>query len=144
LWSLQLVSQLRRNLILVAVFFPAVLLASWGLRGVILSGYPFFPGSLLGFPVDWRVPAAWADVQAQVVRSWARMPWGTAPETAGWHWLGGWARAIVHDRVDFILPVLLALAGIVALLRRGDVCARWLRILVPSICGLAFWFWRAP
>lgn len=144
LWSLQLASRLRRNLILVAVLFPAVLLASWGLRGVILSGYPFFPSSSLGFPVDWRVPAAWADVQAQVVRSWARMPWGTLSETEGWHWFGGWLHAIVLNRADFILPVLFTVAGIVALLRRREVRARWLRIVAPSICGLAFWFWRAP
>ena len=145
LWRLRLASRLRRHLIFVAVFFSIILLASWCLRGIILSGYPFFPSSFLGLPVDWRVPTVWANFQAHGVRSWARMPWGTPFETEGWHWVSVWLHGMVRNRVDFIFPALFTLAGIVALVKRAEVrAARWLRILVASISGLAFWFWRAP
>ncbi len=33
-----------------------LLLGVWMFRGVLLTGYPLFPSSLLSMPVDWRLP----------------------------------------------------------------------------------------
>lgn len=145
LWRLGLPARRRRNLMLAGALLPAVLLVTWSLRGVVISGYPFFPSSFLGFPVDWRLTQGWADFHAQNVRSWARIAWAPMSETQGWQWLGTWFHAVVRNRVDFIFPALFCFAGMVTLVRRADLrAARWLWTLFAAACGLVFWFWRAP
>jgi hypothetical protein len=145
LWRLPLRGQVRRRLLLAGVLLPAALLLTWSLRGILTSGYAFFPSGILGVPVDWRVPQEWVNFQAQNVRSWARIAWAPMSETEGWQWLRTWLSAVVRNRVDFIFPALFSFAGIVALLRRPELrVARWLWALVPAIGGLIFWFWKAP
>ena len=138
-------AQLRRRLLLVGVLLPAVLLMSWSLRGIFISGYPLFPSSVLSMPVDWRVPVTWADYQAHGVRSWARIGGAPMSQTEGWHWVRAWFSVVVRNRVDFIFPLLFSLAGVYAFARRAELrAARWLWALLPAIAGLLFWFWRAP
>ena len=37
---------------------PSSRVVGWLARQAILSGYPFFPATVGGLPVDWRVPAS--------------------------------------------------------------------------------------
>ena len=46
-----------RALILVGLL-PAAVLAGSLARQAILSGYPFFPSTIVSLPVDWRMPAS--------------------------------------------------------------------------------------
>jgi hypothetical protein len=42
--------------LLIGGSLAAVAAIAWMARGVILTGYPLFPATVFGFPVDWRVP----------------------------------------------------------------------------------------
>ncbi|MBK6457224.1 MAG: hypothetical protein IPF87_14315 [Gemmatimonadetes bacterium] len=46
-----------------AVAAPVLIAVAWTGRGVILSGYPLFPSSVLPFPVDWRAPSEHANCE---------------------------------------------------------------------------------
>ena len=41
---------------------------AWVARGVVMSGYPFFPIAIAGFPVDWRAPVEHANVEAAYIQ----------------------------------------------------------------------------
>ena len=45
-----------------------IILATWVGRGVILSGYPFFPSSVVAMPVTWRTPATRVDGFRTLIR----------------------------------------------------------------------------
>jgi hypothetical protein len=40
---------------------PTILLGTWVARTIILTGYPLYPSSAAGLPVDWRVPKPTVD-----------------------------------------------------------------------------------
>ena len=135
----------KRTLILASIGLSCVLAIPWVLRGVVLSGYPFFPSSAFAFPVDWRVPREIADSIAHFGRSWARLPHASFGETDGIHWMVPWFAAAIRNRVDFQIPALFSLAGLVLALKHGtfkNLSRFWL--LVPSLGGLVFWFLLAP
>ena len=135
----------RRALILASVGLSCALAIPWLLRGVVLSGYPFFPSSAFAFPVDWRVPREIADSLAHFNRSWARLPHASFAETDGAHWMRPWFRAAIKNRVDFQIPAVFSLAGLVIALGHGtfkNLSRFWL--LVPSLGGVVFWFLLAP
>lgn len=127
-----------------------LVLAPWCTRGVTLSGYPAFPGTIGVSPVEWALPAATATAMAREVQAWARQP-GVPPEAVlgTWAWLGPWFRRVLHDnRLDFTLPLAVATAGLsVALWRIGRgrqrPDRRWLALL-PASMGLVAWFFTAP
>jgi hypothetical protein len=135
----------KRQLIVAATLLTSVLAIPWLIRGVVLSGYPLFPSSAFAVPVDWRVPRTTADMLAHVNRSWARIPHAGFEETNGIRWIGRWVAGAIKNRVDLIAPVLVSLAGFIFLLRRRvfkDLF--WLKLLLPSLGGLVFWFSLAP
>ena len=145
LFSLKCPLVRKRQLIVAATLFSCVLAIPWLIRGVVLSGYPLFPSSAFAVPVDWRVPRVAADMLAQFNRSWARIPHAGFEETSGIRWIGRWVAGAIKNRVDLIAPVLVSLAGFIFLLRRRvfkDLF--WLKLLLPSIGGLVFWFSLAP
>jgi hypothetical protein len=145
LFSLKSPSLRKRQLIIPAVLLSAALAIPWLIRGVILSGYPLFPSSAFAVTVDWRVPRVAADMLAQFNRSWARIPHAGFEETSGIRWVGRWFAGAIGNRVDFIAPLFISLVGFIFLLRRGvfkDLF--WLKLLLPSLGGLAFWFSLAP
>ena len=135
----------KRALILASIGLSCVLAIPWVIRGVVLSGYPFFPSSAFAFPVDWRVPREIADLIAHFGRSWARLPHASFGETDGIHWMVPWFGMAIRNRVDFQIPALFSLAGLVLALKHGtfkNLSRFWL--LVPSLGGLVFWFLLAP
>lgn len=135
----------RRTLILASIGLSCALAIPWLFRGVVLSGYLFFPSSAFAFPVDWRVPREIADSIAHFGRSWARLPHASFGETAGVHWMLPWFGTAIKNRVDFQIPALFSFTGLVLALRSGtfkNLSRFWL--LVPSLGGLVFWFLLAP
>ena len=42
----------------------------WMLRGVVLSGYPLYPSTLLAAPVDWAVPYETVVAEGKLIRYW--------------------------------------------------------------------------
>jgi hypothetical protein len=135
----------RRTLILASIGLSCALAIPWLLRGVVLSGYPFYPSSAFAFSVDWRVPREIADSMAHFNRSWARLPHASFGETDGVHWMLPWFGTAIKNRVDFQIPLLFSLTGLVLALSHGtfkNLSRFWL--LLPSLGGVVFWFLLAP
>lgn len=143
--SLEIPTRRKRTLIMVSVGLSSALVIPWLVRGIVLSGYPFYPSSAFAFPVDWRVPALDADFMALTNRAWARIAHGSFAETSGMHWLKPWFSVAVKNRVNFVIPVALSLLGLLLLLRGRTLKGLfWLWLLLPSLCGVLFWFLAAP
>ncbi len=156
LWRSSRQSRQRGGWIAVSILLPAAILVPWILRGVILSGYPFFPSALLGIPADWRVPTAMAALYAAAVRSFSldqvymyapakMMAWGRFGGAADWFF------GAVRMRDAFQAPSLFSIAGAAALLagrlhavRQRQSLNRSLWLLLPSLGGIAFWLAEAP
>jgi hypothetical protein len=136
----------RKRLIAAAVLISAAIVLPWIARGLILTGYPFFPSTALSIPVDWKVPAANAQVQADFARSFARIPQIPLADTQGFHWLRAWFRELIREREGFLIPFFFALAGAVVAIFKSKRSAfpRWLWLLLPSFAGILFWFFEAP
>ncbi len=129
------------------VAIPVAIAVPWVAHGLILSGYPFYPSSLFGIPVEWRVPAYSVKLVAAGVRSWARMPHATLGESAGVHWIGVWFHGVRTDRAEFLFPVLITITGGLLILWKRkssgwNYSEVWL--LMPLIMALVFWFVQAP
>ncbi len=100
----------RKRTICATLSVVALIAICFSARGVILSGYPFYPLTAFGFHVDWRVPVAQAEAEGAYVTSYARLqPTYNPHEVWGWHWVRGWARSTaITDRVNMLLPLVLS------------------------------------
>jgi hypothetical protein len=135
-----------------ALAIAGLMMLPWLVRGVVLSGYPLYPSSLVSWPVDWRVPVSSVDSEAAGVRAWARVP-GVPRELtlSGWYWTESWMRRhlVVRVGVGFPLPLLLGAAGVAIAavggsLGRHSRATRGLALILPAALAFAFWFWMAP
>jgi hypothetical protein len=149
LWPLSRRTPRRKWILAGAVILSAAVVLPWMCRGLILTGYPFFPSTALGISADWKVPAAAAQAQADFARSFARIPQIPLADTQGFHWLRPWFRELIREREGFLIPLFFALAGVIAVLIRivrGKRAAlpQWLWLLAPALAGLVFWFVEAP
>ena len=141
---------LRTTLAVAAL--PAGLAVGWAARQSVLTGYPFFPLTVAGLPVDWRVPAERVDNANRWIASWARHPFLTPHQVLGsWHWLSWWIPTESLN-LDVIAPLALAIVGLTPLLLRGRLrqslepraTAAMLGLIVPCAATLVAWFFLAP
>lgn len=145
----------RRSLfrpLTVLICAAAILLLPWMGRGIVLSGYPAYPSTIGGLPVDWRVPVEDVQEMYRAIVGWARKPApGFRAVDTGWEWLGEWSQR-AGQRTDvriFLLTVTAALlCWIVLYWRRGrwwtESTLYWVAPLVPTLVGMVFWFLTAP
>lgn len=131
---------------------PAALAVGWMARQAVLTGYPLFPVTIGGLPVDWRMPSSAVHQLNQTVSAWARWP-NQPPDQvlASWHWLGYWLRKRVHD-VDLAAALVLLAALVPALAaasptdvrQRRERRSSMLAVLALAAPTLAAWFILAP
>lgn len=148
-WSLSRNAASGKRQLVWGVILSAAIVLPWMGRGLVLTGYPFFPSTAFSIPVDWKVPAFETQVQADFARSFARVPELTYEYAHGWNWLRPWLRELIREREGFLIPLLLALAGGVTGIfrtaaRNRGALPQWLWLLAPSLGGLIFWFLEAP
>jgi hypothetical protein len=131
---------------------PVGLAIGWAARQAVLSGYPFFPLTFGGLPVDWRVPVGIVDSSNQVIAAWARHPGLPPAQVLGsWHWLRWWTLVESYD-LRLLIPLAVAIAGLAPLLLRGAVrqtlsrrsTAAMLALAVPCAASVVAWFFLAP
>jgi hypothetical protein len=139
----------RKLAVLACLVISAGVLIPWVLRSFILSGYPFYPNSSFGIPVEWRVPKTSVNLIAAGVRAWARAPHASLQETMGYLWVKPWLHGTVRSREGFGVPAVFAgigslLLGVKSLRSRNHFAGRGLLLLLPSSAGLVFWFFQAP
>ena len=149
IWLRTCPGQQRKIYLAASLVLSIVVLLPWCIRSVVLTGYPFFPATILGFPVDWKIPLSVAKWYALGVQSWGRIPDVAFEQTRGYTWLGVWLHHAVRNRVSFQVPIAISLAGLalaLAFRKRRDSCPTypWLWLLLPSLAGLCFWFWASP
>jgi hypothetical protein len=142
-------SSQRKRLSLAAVVLSCAIVVPWIGRGLVLTGYPFFPSPAFGISADWTVPAANAQAQADFARSFARIPQIPLADTSGFHWLQPWFRELLREREGFLIPLFFMLTGALFLAayswgKHRAQRPRWLWLLVPSFAGILFWFFEAP
>ena len=130
----------------------AVLLCVWIYRGVVLSGYPFFPSSFLAAPVGWRVPEPVMKEFQDYLLLWARFPHGdTATALEGVGWIPHWFARIIPNQYQFAWPIQIGIAGVLALSlfqsNRQKIFNSLCRniILIAPLFGFTLlWFVTAP
>ena len=148
-WSLSRTTPSRKRHLVWAVILSALIVLPWIGRGLLLSGYPFFPSTVLPMAADWKVPTAITQGQADFARSFARVPELNGAYAHGWNWLRSWFRELIREREGFWIPLLFAVLGCVAgIMRRmrqdRNSLPQWIWLLLPSLGGLIFWFLEAP
>lgn len=126
-----------------------IVLGPWLARGFILSGYPAFPVAFGGLGLDWEVPRAVAAAEQSTTVQWARWA-GSIPDQpgSGLAWLGPWIRYTLPRVHAFMLPLSLALVGLIWLLRAQRNTGKNLRPEILTVYALAlpilFWFLTVP
>jgi hypothetical protein len=140
------------------VLFSPLLLVVFGLlafchlvKGVFLTGMPFFPSSFLGLydVLSWAVPFDIAKKEVAEISHWARYPGGGVPSYEGFTWIIYWASLVAtRYKVIFFVILLLLIVNIGVLL--------WRRVTPPlnyraygamlfSVgVSLGLWFATAP
>jgi len=132
------------------LFLNTSLLSIWMVRGVILSGYPLFPYTLGGLPVQWRVPRPLALSVTHWIRSWARVPgvfWTDVLDN--WHWLRPWLKNFPYEYTKALITGMLAITLYAITIPRivQNSPSRnhsYLIVLGPSFISSIFWFFSAP
>jgi len=144
---------LRDRRIFLMTALSALFLTTWSARGVVLSGYPFFPSSAVAMPVPWRMPVKQVDSFRRMMVAWARDPdpdkkIKTTLRT--WRWLPSWSRRI-HSSIDqWIWSIQVGLVGSVALLFAAAVgrlranVTILLLLATPLLVHSVFWFLTIP
>ena len=140
-----------RSLVAACTAIVVVFGAAIVIRGIVLSGYPLYPATVLPVDVDWRVPAAQADVERTFIttHAQARATFDVSVPEGGW--IRNWLRfSVLTNRVTFVLPVgLIACLLMVPFARRpresGEVTARgWTILWLAVAVSLVVWFVLAP
>ncbi len=142
---------------------PAFLLAlsgvifiPWLARGLILSGYLFFPITLIDlFSPDWKMPSAFVKINSEWITSWARLQsydsqMVLSKSYAEWLPLW-WGNQLPFDRlvllgtgIGMILFVLLV--GLYLLLNKNNPkrILPYAVLYITGWIGIAYWFVIAP
>ncbi len=147
----------RKRMLVGTLLVVAVLAMSVPIRGIVLSGYPFYPSTALRLNVDWRVPVAQAEADHAFITSFARLqPTFDPHKVSGWLWIREWARSTAYsERINIVLPLALTLACLPLLFvpRRGDprvsieeTPPKWgyATLACASVANLIVWFIQAP
>ena len=147
----------RNRLLVAALIVNAVIAICFPLRGIILSGYPFYPLPEFAFSADWRVPAPQAEAERAYITSYARLqPTYDPLGVSGWKWVRGWARSTaITDRVNLVLPLVFAVVCIPFFFARprqsrADAAPQlppawaYATLACSSAAALVVWFIQAP
>ena len=135
----------RKTLVCTALTVVAFAIP-WMARGVVMSGYPFFPLSVAGFPVDWRAPAEHADAEFAYIQFTEREFTWRRPISGNWLHL-----VFERDIYAVLIPTCLAASAVIGLAasrrKRRKVHDRsrktwWL--LLPVLAAIAAWLLSAP
>ncbi len=128
-----------------AAMMAALLIVTWSIRGIILSGYPAFPSTFAPMSVSWQVPENLVKWHAHAIQIYARR----SQELNGWKWLGPWLRDLERD---ITMPIVITILGVFILAwikwtahkpRPGTTATGWL-LPITTLVGIICWFLTAP
>lgn len=154
LWIVKIrynISNLKKEFIYI-LFFPIFTIIPWIIRGLILSGYPFYPLAYSPFNFDWKIPVNDVAKMNNIIKGWARLPGKRYTDAIGnWHWLKEWIIVNILHRLELILPILLIITGIILII----IFKNKLKEKIPSlkffwffsislVFSIIYWFLSAP
>jgi len=124
---------------------PGIMLLTWLFRGVVLSGYLFYPNPVLSVPVAWRIPYEQVERTQKGITSWAKF--GSEKGSAG----SEETFAMVFSHLDIGTRVMIQ-AGIFSALSAFLLAVinkrklhlkifQWMALI--GIC-IVIWFFAAP
>ena len=121
----------------------------WMLRGIVLSGYPLYPSTLLGMPVDWAVPRDTVIAEAKLIRYWNGVEDWWLVLLRDPMWVVRWLPTLDWLRADVLVPLGIAVAGLVVgavhrLVRRGIPRALPGVVVVPTLASIFYCIAAAP
>lgn len=131
--------------ILLPTLLATLLVLPWGLRGILLSGYPAFPMTVLGASVDWAVPRELAEAEAAYSISSGR---DDRLVSFGSQWFEAWIEGSGRDTL-IVTPALLSLlifAWLILLAahRRSWSPIKPLLVAVPGLFACLVWLTMNP
>jgi len=143
-----------RRFLIRAAIIAILVCGPWLIRGVILSGYLFFPATLGAVPVEWRMSESAVKNQRDWIIAGARSPGANPEEVLGnWNWLGPWwARMcrpsyrmlVVGPLVLFVIACAAAVAARLTREKRARPPASAWLLIGPPLVAAVFWFFSAP
>jgi hypothetical protein len=152
LWQRKNRSLFFERSVLVMAALAIIILGTWIGRGIVLSGYPFFPSSAAAMPVEWRTPIARVDGFRTLIQGWARDREHLQSSLRGWHWVSNWYNRVAPELTNrFTWPAHTGFVGLVVLAAFA-IFARSLRknlrdfllLTAPLVLFGTFWFLSAP
>jgi hypothetical protein len=149
---------LRGRMLLMVAGFSTTLVGLWVTRGMMTSGYPLYPSTLAGLPVDWQIPAENARASYDWIAFFARLFHDPTAYNAGdWSayvcsptaWIGPWFRDLLHPEYLWQIPVpvvLVATFGVLAARGRArrELPPRAWFLLLPPAMAIVMWWVVAP
>jgi hypothetical protein len=138
--------------LLYAALAALVLFLPWTARGIVISGYPLFPSTLLAAPVAWRIPRADVSHFYDITVYWARQPYyDLAKVQSGFAWIPEWLQRIRGLNDQFASPLGLGSFWVMLLIavawKSGNLRQTFVRLLLiflPVASSLMMWFLTAP
>lgn len=140
-----------RRLMIPVAAVVAVIIGAVVVRGIVLSGYPFYPSTFFAADVDWRVPEPQTAVERVFITTHAQARPAIDIVTPAGGWVLTWLRAILlTNRITLLVPLAVACSLMPLLfVRRRDrpttvPAYGWLVLWGATIGALAVWFLNAP
>jgi hypothetical protein len=132
-----------RAIVMIALVL-CVFAGAWIGRGVLLSGYPFFPVSAGGVSVGWHAPEEHADGEVAYAAFTEReFSW----RVVGSDWL---ELILLRDVYAVLVPVVVSGLALLMMWRLRSRAGRQPRfsvtwyLLIPICASIVFWFFSAP
>lgn len=128
----------------------AIAVVPWLARGVVLSGYPLYPSSLIRFRTDWALPRKDADGERLWICSWAKWPDKLPSEVLGNDaWFRPWIERNAKDPENIFLFMFLTAGAVSMLFSLAAPMDRQRRLIsvlliAQTLLALLFWFRTAP
>ncbi|MCU0479804.1 MAG: hypothetical protein MUE54_01175 [Anaerolineae bacterium] len=131
------------------------------IRSILMTGYPFYPLTIAGLNVDWRIPQGVGAFETEYIQAFARVL-GDTPmydkliNNPDWNWFPFWLNQSAIDYpLIFYATVGLPIIGVLILLitrfipqlRPSQITPRirlWSALFIVGFISSAFWFISAP
>lgn len=137
--------------IMIFILMGVVVIMPWMIRTVLISGYLLYPFPALDiFPVDWKIPALTAQMDAAEIKTWGRGLYDTSKvDLPISSWIGNWYKGLTSgtEKMLILMDALsilgLIILGIIHLFRKKLHFRVFLMMFTLSVCYL-FWQTSAP
>jgi hypothetical protein len=119
-------------------------------RGYLLSGFPLFPGIIFGAAdLPWSMPVEFVKFEADLIKSWARMPGVLDPSwaLASWAWVPLWIKAMSFWNAFLLgtaITLMMMASPLLFIDKMRKVVGRVSLLYLPLIATVIFWFTTAP